>query len=111
MVESEAEFQATVIDLAQLAGWLVHHTRPAQNSRGEWRTPIAGDKGFPDLVLAHATKGVLLVELKSAKGRLTAEQAEWGDRLEPTGLYRVWRPDDWPAILSTLKHGPTGGGG
>lgn len=45
---------------------------------------------------------VLFVELKQELGKLEPEQEEWRRRLEPTGLYRLWRPSDWPAMEREL---------
>ena len=84
----EAELQERVIELACLFGWLVHAERPARSQKG-WRTPIQGDPGFPDLVLAR--NGVVwFVELKRADGRAGAGQNEWLH--ETKGI--VWRPQD-----------------
>lgn len=106
MGETEAEFQAAVIDLARLSGWLVHHTRPARTADG-WRTPIQGDKGFPDLVLVHERTGrQLLVELKSETGRLSEDQLRWGRALMAgcgPNNYRVWRPSDWDELARELR--------
>ena len=98
---SEAELQQAVIDFAHLLGWRVAHFRPAQNSRGGWRTPVSADgAGFPDLVLAR-NREVVIAELKSQVGRLRPEQTEWlaalaaidpADRRLRTF---VWRPSDW----------------
>lgn len=102
---SEADFQKVVIEYAQLRGWLVHHARPAQRQSGRWSTPIAGDRGFPDLVLAR--KGVVIfAELKSQKGHLTSGQAHWQLALTNPGQmwhrYFVWRPSDWSDIEAEL---------
>lgn len=99
---SEAELQQVVIQTAQHFGWLVHHGRPAINKSGRWSTPVTGNVGFPDLVMAR--RGVvLIVELKSDAGRHRPEQVLWadaitgdtnpqeGDRLR----YYTWRPADW----------------
>lgn len=86
---TEAELQTNVIDLARAYGWLVVHQRPALTTSG-YRTAIQGDKGFPDLVMAKRGR-VLLAELKSQTGRLTAEQQAW---VTASGAY-VWRPLDW----------------
>ena len=54
MSMSEAVLQDAVIELANLKGWTVAHFRPAQNARGDWRTPVAAQgKGFPDLVMVR----------------------------------------------------------
>jgi hypothetical protein len=89
---SEAELQTAVIDLAHRLGWRVAHFRPAQNSRGAWRTAVSADgAGFPDLVLARKGR-VIFAELKAKNGRIGHEQEAWLAVL-PDSL--VWRPDDW----------------
>src|SRR5262245_496140 len=87
------------MDAARMAGWMVAHFRPAKTQRGRWITPMAGDKGFPDLVLAKDGR-VLLAELKTDKGTPSPEQVAW---LAAVGTHgRLWRPDDWPAVLIDL---------
>lgn len=108
---SERELQTQAIELAQLRGWLCHHSRPARRADGEWRTPIQGDKGFPDVVFVHPSGLVIFAEFKSASGRMSAEQRRWESGLRQADfgsddiLYRVWRPDDWPEIEHLLKDG------
>ena len=100
----EATFQAQIIDLAHLQGWLAHHTRPAQNRRGQWGTPIQGDAGFPDLVLVRA--GHLIIrELKREGAKASPEQRVWLEALEGVGHIEtgIWRPSDWPDIERVLK--------
>lgn len=96
---TEDDFKSRVIDYAKLRGWKVTHFRPARTAKG-WRTPLEGDKGCPDLVLARDGR-VLLVELKSASGRLTSEQRDWLMHIGAAG--RLWRPDDWSTIEKELK--------
>jgi hypothetical protein len=96
---SEAEFQQRVMDAARMAGWMCVHFRPAKSQRGRWVTPMAGDKGFPDLVLAKDGR-VLLAELKTDKGKPTAEQQAWLAAVGGHG--RLWRPENWPAVLIDL---------
>ena len=91
----EKELQRAVIELAHLYGWLVFHPRPSQNSRGDWRTYMSGDRGFPDLTLVHTTGGICFVELKSTKGRLSPEQKMWLEKLSLHADAMVWRPADW----------------
>lgn len=93
---TEEQFKAEVIREATSRGWLKHHDRPARTEHG-WRTAIEGDPGFPDLCLAR-DGFVLLVELKSEKGRVSPEQAQW---IKHSGA-EVWRPRDWPLILERL---------
>jgi hypothetical protein len=66
-------------------------------------TAITGHIGFPDLVLAHQTRGVLFVELKTSTGRLSTPQKEWRDTLQAAGgEWRLWRPEDLPFIVRRL---------
>lgn len=76
---SEDELQATLIEAANLRGWLVAHFRPARTDRG-WRTPVAGDVGFPDLLLARAGR-VFAWELKGPRGTVSPWQRAWLDEL------------------------------
>jgi hypothetical protein len=96
---TEADLQKLIIQAAQLYGWRVSHFRPALTAKG-WRTAVEGHAGFPDLVLARA--GVVIVaELKTERGKLTAAQAVWREALGD--CYRLWRPHDIGAILSELR--------
>jgi hypothetical protein len=75
LAASEADLQAMLVRAAMLRGWMVAHFRPAPSSRG-WRTPVEGNAGFPDLVLAR--DGVVFAwELKGQGGRPTLEQTAW----------------------------------
>lgn len=87
---TEAQLQKAVIDAAHMFGWLVHHVKPARTPDGKYLTRIAGDAGFPDLVLARDGE-VFFVELKSAIGRIRPEQKRWAEHLDVI----VWRPVDW----------------
>lgn len=91
----EKDLQQAVLDLAALLDWQAAHFRPAMTKSGNWVTPVGADgKGFPDLVLVRDR--VLFVELKSAAGSLTREQAEWGARLLVAGAeWMTWKPADW----------------
>lgn len=96
---SEADFQQRVMDAARRAGWMVAHFRPAKTQTGRWVTPMAGDKGFPDLALAKDGR-VLLAELKRDTGKPTPEQVAW---LAAAGGHgRLWRPENWEAVLLDL---------
>jgi hypothetical protein len=99
---SEADWQIQVIELAQLYRWRIHHCRPAQNSRGQYSTPIQGDPGFPDLVLARGGR-VLFIECKTNSGVLTGDQQAWRDHLLGGGAeWFCWRPRHWPEVQETL---------
>lgn len=104
MTITEAQFQTDVIEAAMWCGWKVQHTRAARTPSGGWSTPIAGHIGFPDLVLAHPTRGVIFAELKRDTGRLSPAQTEWLDTLFRAGAEAyVWRPRDWETILTRLQ--------
>ena len=102
---TEAHFQQAVYEAARLNGWLVAHFGSSEGADGNWRTTTRYDaKGFPDLVLAHPTLGVLFRELKTDRGTLTKFQIEWLDLLYTAGAdSAVWRPQDWLKILAQLK--------
>jgi hypothetical protein len=90
---TEKAFMAQVVQLAKTFGWAVYHTHLSKWS----------ESGWPDLALAKPPR-LLLVELKSEKGKLTAGQQEW---LELLGAcdgveVHVWRPSDWDEITHTL---------
>lgn len=92
---TEEQLLRSVLDLTRWLDIFTHHCRPARTDKG-WRTPIAGNRGFPDLVLIGPFGGILWRELKSQRGRLDPAQVVWGDRLRAGGGdWDVWRPDDW----------------
>lgn len=85
-------FEDFIVTQARYRGWLAHHVRPARTKDG-WRTPIAGDKGFPDLTLVR--ERVLYRELKVGSGRTTREQRAWIDALTSAGAdVAIWTPAD-----------------
>lgn len=98
--EAEAAFQAAVIELARLCRWRCYHTHDSRHSAA----------GFPDLCLVRESDResggrLIFAELKSARGRLRAEQRAWLDALGasvPGVEAYLWRPADWPAIERVL---------
>ncbi len=100
---TEQAFQRQVIALARLHHWRVAHFRPARTAKG-WRTPCQADAaGWPDLVLCRPPR-LLFVELKSERGRLSAEQEAWIDALTRAGqVCLLWRPSDWEEIERVLS--------
>ena len=104
---TEAELQQTVLEAARLRGWHASHFRPARVTDG-WRTPLAGEPGFPDLVLARAGD-VLALELKAERGRPSAAQVMWLDALgagAPAVLRSALvRPEQLDAVLRLLRTG------
>lgn len=103
----ESAFQSQVIMLAKLNGWLVMHTRAVEIRPGVWKTPLQGHAGFPDLCLAHPTRGLILAELKSDTGRLSKMQSQWLDTFTILGVENhVWRPSDIQEIATRLGKKP-----
>lgn len=104
LVETEAEFQASVVDLAQVYGFLVVHFRAARTKKG-WRTPLLGDgAGFPDLILVRPPD-LIFAELKAERGRPSPAQRAWLEvlaRVPGVDAY-LWRPSDWPEIAARLR--------
>jgi len=101
---TERQFQGAVIELAKWYGWLVFHPLPVENTKGVWRTATAGDTGFPDLVLAHSTRGLIIAELKTSIGKTSETQELWLETLKMAGAESyVWRPAHWPAIELRLS--------
>jgi hypothetical protein len=107
----EAQLVRCILQLAAAHRWRAVHYRPARTNRG-WRTALEGHAGAPDIIAVHPILGVLLIEAKSAKGRLEPEQVEWQAWCESAQVnnpgairYEVLRPVDWfsgriDAILS-----------
>jgi hypothetical protein len=101
---SEDDFKLRVMQTARLTGWKVTHFRPVKLPSGRWATPLEGDAGLPDLVLARDGV-VLLAELKSDTGKPTPEQVQW---LAAAGGHgRLWAPADWQDIVSELSRRAT----
>ena len=90
---TEAELLSTIRDACRWGGLLTFHAFDSRRS----------EPGFPDLVLV-GSGGILWRELKSDRGRLTADQRTWLDRLQDAGAdAAVWRPSDWPGrVLAEL---------
>lgn len=108
---SEAPFTTVLIGTARLVGWYVHHDRPARTHSGRWATNVQGDTGFPDLVLAHRSRGLVVAELKSHTGRLEPGQAEWLDRFARAGIPTfLWRPEHWLGTIVPVLNGEEGVG-
>ena len=80
----ETHLQGAVIDACRLLGVAWYHAYSSRRSVPGW----------PDLALC-GSQGFLLRELKSATGRLSLEQQQWGLMLRAAGVsWDVWRPGD-----------------
>lgn len=96
--ETEKAFQARVLELARLHGWVAYHVPDSRRCTSA---------GFPDLVLAWACgprTRLLVAELKVGENKTTPEQGEWLwiFRNEGVPTY-IWRPDDWDEIVAVLS--------
>jgi hypothetical protein len=100
----EGEFLRLVCHLLRLGGWRFTHSRPAIDRSGKWSTPIQGDRGFPDVFAVHADRGLTIaIELKTDKGKTTAEQDAWIEDLDRVGIRTgVWRPAEIDEITQFL---------
>ena len=101
----EADFQAAVIELAEMQGWRVYHTHDSRRS----------PPGFPDLTMVRRQR-LIFAELKREDGNPTDEQTAWLIDLgivsdsthalilgPPVVEVFLWRPSDWPEIEKALK--------
>lgn len=80
--------------------WLHTHFRPLRTEAG-YRTPLSGDKGYPDITAVHPERGLLLfIEVKSDKGRLSSEQEAW-----ITALREATRPCISRTCAQSHEHG------
>ncbi len=101
--QTEAGFQRAVIQAAKLLGWKVTHYAPVRVVRrggAAHFTPVVGDPGGPDLLLARGG-AVVLAELKTDAGRVRPDQKAWAAAIGAS--YRLWRPSQWPEILAELR--------
>lgn len=89
----EKAFQAQVLELARLSGWLCYHTFNSRRS-----VP-----GLPDLVMVRPPV-IVFAECKTETGRLRPEQRTWLDALGACESVevRLWRPSAWPEIKEVL---------
>lgn len=89
---TEADWQTQVIELATLYGWRHQHQFDSRRSVPGW----------PDLVLCRPPE-LLIVELKTDKGRVRPEQQVWLDDLAACGVETaVWRPSDFETVHERL---------
>jgi hypothetical protein len=95
----EGEFQTTCEEVARMYGWTVYHETDSRKS----------PKGLPDLIMLSRPQDdgsvvLAMIELKSAKGKLTEEQEVWQLKLSRVGsLVTGWlRPTEWPMLVGLL---------
>ena len=98
---SEADFQKTVIQTAELHQWRIYHVAKV---KGQLRSKTS--VGFPDLVLARYGR-LIFAELKR-EGEVPDDNQEIWLNLLRSGhsvhveVY-VWRPSDWREIENILR--------
>jgi len=81
---SEKDWAQTVVEYAELMGWLVYRT---------WNS-LHSPAGYPDLTLVR--ERVVWAELKSGDGIVTTAQWDWHYALKQAGQEAyIWRPADW----------------
>ncbi|CAN5668110.1 hypothetical protein BH24ACT5_BH24ACT5_30640 [soil metagenome] len=99
---SETECERTIVEAARMLGYLVHGSRPATSQKG-WRTPLKGDRGFPDLVICGHGH-CFMVELKRKPNRIEPAQQAWFDVLTAAGIdvRVVWVPEQQQQFIDTL---------
>jgi hypothetical protein len=100
---TEAQWQAQVVQLAELYGWAYLHIRPAR-IRDRHLTPVAGalGPGWPDLVLVR--ERVVYAELKADRGTISGVQHAVHAALRAAGCeVHVWRPRDFGEVKATLE--------
>lgn len=96
-----SDFERVIADALRLFGWRYAHFRPALTKRG-WRTPMTGDKGFPDFVAVRGNR-LLVIEVKGDRGYPDAEQRAWHHALMAAGVeVMVARSKDWDDIKHML---------
>lgn len=103
--EPELAFQGWLRDLAERLGYLVYRHPDSRLTRaGHRRGQRNTAAGFPDLVLVHPRRPVLLfVECKRDDQYADADQRAWHAALRAAGAtVHVWRPKDRATIEETL---------
>ena len=89
----ERDFQHSVVELAELYGWMIYHTYDSRRS----------NPGFPDLVMVRDNR-VIFAELKTMKGKVTKHQERWLEALAKTQVeVKLWRPSDINDIEEVLR--------
>ena len=91
---SEKDLREQIRHLCEIYGWQFYFV---------WSS-IHSPRGMTDLILCRPPR-LILAELKSATGKLTASQEEWAELLKacPGVEYYLWRPEQWDEICEVLK--------
>ena len=91
---SEKEWQGQVIELARWLNYeFIYHTFDSRHSPA----------GFPDLIILR-DQIMIVAELKSEDGELTAEQYFWLlGFIEITPAVYLWKPSDFDSVKEVLE--------
>jgi hypothetical protein len=91
---SERDYQEAIVEAARVCGWRVYHTHDSRHSPA----------GFPDLVLVRPPQ-LLFVELKSARGVVSADQRDWIADLRHSTTVKagIFWPQDEDELLELLR--------
>lgn len=90
---NEAEFQASVVDLARTFGWWTYHVLRSKGS----------EPGFPDLLLLRPPRRIG-AELKLEGGHLTADQVFVLELMAECGIEAyAWWPSSWDHLEEVLR--------
>lgn len=113
---SEAQWQATVTDLALTLHWIALHHHDSRRQVGTTRDgkPIlVGDRdaaGMPDWLFIRERH--FFAELKAEGSKPTARQQHILDGLRRAGAETyLWQPSDWPEVVTALTGRWRGGRG
>lgn len=92
MAVTEREWQREVVSLAKHMGWRHYHTHDSRRS----------EPGWPDLALVRDR--LVLAELKTETGRVSAAQERWLTLLSSAGVETyLWRPSDRDEVMRVLS--------
>ncbi len=94
VAQTEAEFQAAVVELAESLGWKVWHDNDSRRNRA----------GLPDLELLRGAS-MLRLELKTEKGKVSGAQEAYINRLNQVRFVvaDVVRPSQWDQLVDILQ--------
>ncbi|HSS10542.1 MAG TPA: VRR-NUC domain-containing protein [Acidimicrobiales bacterium] len=91
---NEKSWMRQVVDLARIRKWAIYHTQLSKWS----------ESGWPDLSLVRPPR-LILAELKSERGKVSAAQVHWLSLLQecPGVEVYLWRPADLDTVADILR--------